>query len=135
MTQGPVQIAEPGVGFQMSPFGILPIGVSVAPPSDEYAPAAAPARQVEPLRTVPAVALASAVPAQLSATPTDATSIAPPRLSGPRDVVRAAKARAKEIRAQLKAHEALKRELAELERLIKAAKQKPEPKVRALRAG
>lgn len=51
---------------------------------------------------------------------------------GPRDVVRAAKARIKEIKSELRNHGALKRELAELERLVQAAK-KPVASVRELR--
>lgn len=51
---------------------------------------------------------------------------------GPRDVVRAAKARIKDIKAELRTHAALKRELAELERLVAAAK-KPVATVRELR--
>lgn len=43
----------------------------------------------------------------------------------PKDVVRAAKARAADIRRELKRLRALEKELAELERLIAAAKQKP----------
>lgn len=48
----------------------------------------------------------------------------------PRDVVKAAKTRAAEIRAQLRVMKRLEKELVELERLIAAAKQKPVALVR-----
>lgn len=49
---------------------------------------------------------------------------------GPRDVVKAAKARATAIRTELRAMKRLEKELAELDRLIAAAKQKPVALVR-----
>lgn len=55
---------------------------------------------------------------------------APPAGLKPRDVVKAAKARASEIRAQLRVMKRLEKELVELERLIAAAKQKPVALVR-----
>ena len=50
----------------------------------------------------------------------------------PGDVVKAARARIREIKTELKAHAKLKRELAELERLVKAAKEKPRASIRAI---
>lgn len=50
----------------------------------------------------------------------------------PADVVKAAKARAKNIRVELRNMKRLERELAELERLIAAAKQKPVAVVRSI---
>ena len=52
---------------------------------------------------------------------------------GPRGVIKAAKARINELKRELRRHEKLKAELAELERLVEAAKTPPAP-VRALRA-
>lgn len=46
-------------------------------------------------------------------------------IAGPGAVVREAKRRIREIKAELKDHAKLKKELAELERLVKAAKEKP----------
>lgn len=126
--QVPIQIAEPGLGWQSSPFGIIPIGTSIAPDSD-YAPAAVPMLAVT---AVPA-AMARVVQASV-AQPITVALASPAPAHGPREVIKAARARVKEIRAELRTHAALQRELGELERLLRAAKQKPELKVRALRA-
>lgn len=68
-------------------------------------------------------------------TKTPARKTAAPATS-PRDVIRLAKRRIKELKAELRRHEALKRELAELQRLIAAAEdrrhQRPEKALRAV---
>lgn len=81
----------------------------------------------------------SQAPAPSVAAPVERPASAAPQasekpLTGPGEIVKAARARVKQIRAELKKHTALKKELAELERLIAAAKAKPAPKVRSLKA-
>jgi len=58
------------------------------------------------------------------------TPAAPVSVTRPADIVKAAKARVKTIRVELKQMKRLQSELAELERLIAAAKQKPVALVR-----
>jgi hypothetical protein len=141
-----VQVRPPGEGYEYTIGGIIGLGDRAPVPLSEYSGAALPIRDddgepvvagqpttAERARLLPERAPAlSVAPRQLP--PPGAT---PPTESflSPRGVLKAARARAKAIRVELRQHEALKRELAELERLIQAAKQKPEPKVRALRAG
>jgi hypothetical protein len=50
----------------------------------------------------------------------------------PGDVIGAAKARIREIKAALREHARLERELTELQRLVAAAKQKPRASIRAI---
>lgn len=130
---GPVQISEAGAGFQFSPFGILPLGTSIAPDSDEHSPAA-----IRTLAVVPPAQQASPAPvlarAQQLEAPPSASAVAAVATS-PRSVIRAAGVRVKQIKIELRRMAALKREMDELERLLRAAKQKPEPRVRALRTG
>lgn len=135
---GPVRVAEDGAGYQFSPFGILPIGTSIAPTSDDAAPAAVPQSQMP----APSSALAPFVPPVPVADPRITPAELKPLIdlkatvsSSPREVIRAARARVKELKQELRVLAARKRELEELERLLRAAKQRPEPKVRALRAG
>lgn len=54
--------------------------------------------------------------------------------SGPGAVLKAAKARIKALKRELRQVPKLEKELAELERLVAAAEQKPTPKVRPLRS-
>jgi hypothetical protein len=117
-------------GFQFTPWGIEPInGGQPAVRSPEAEPPDAEA-------IAPAVAAPAPVTAP-SAAPVTAPSAAPvPRAviaTSPRGVVAAARARIKEIKAELRHKRRLERELAELQRLVKAAKSKPQPSVRALR--
>ena len=132
MAQGPIQVRAPGQSFEFTELGIVPLGASMAPGGNQSWGLAALAATASEATQPPPIAPVAAPPAAS----TVAAPIAQPKpLGGPRDVIRAARERVKVIRAELKTHEALKRELGELERLLKAAKQKPEPKVRALRAG
>jgi len=121
---GPIQVAEPGAGFQYSPFGMLQLGTSVAPESDDPSPAA--------VRVVTAPAVSAQAPALQQSN--RAWQTEQPVHSSCGSVIKAARSRVKEIKAELRRMGALKRELDELERLLKAAKQKPEPRVRALRS-
>lgn len=124
-----------GQGFIMTDAGILPMRpdgefdhtlltkspaemAAAAPPTRVFMPDA-PRDVYAPPHDI--VTTAGYTPAMAAA------SIAPLR---PADVVKAAKARAKEIRAELKAMRKLQKELAELDRLIAAAKQKPVALVR-----
>lgn len=129
---GPIQIAEPGTGFQFSPFGILPLGTSVAPDSDQHAPAAIRSLAVVP---TPPPLVSPARPGQPERIGALAAATQPVVASSPRAVVKAAGARVKQIKVELRRMAALKKELDELERLLRAAKQKPEPRIRALRTG
>jgi|1185.fasta_scaffold00702_4 hypothetical protein len=135
---GPIQVATAGEGFQFSPFGMLPIGVSVAP-TEEYSGAAVPrAAHAQPALVPAILADGSFARDARGVLPAEAKPLVELRgniASTPGAVIKAARDRVKAIRVELKRHAALQRELAELERLLKAAKQKPEPKVRALRAG
>lgn len=63
---------------------------------------------------------AMSAPVQQSA-PIEPPKSAKPKVLTPRDVVKAAKARAKELKAEIKRLEAAKRELAQMQRLIQAA--------------
>ncbi len=112
-----------GRGFQFTPYGFTELGDAsgaTALPQD-FSPAFVD-------KNLPAA------PAPASKTVT-AEKIEPkplrPSLTGPREVVRAAKARAKDIRAELRHMKALQKELTELERLIAAAK-KPVAAVRPI---
>lgn len=76
-----------------------------------------------------------AVASNASVAPTaQPAPIRQPVITGPRAVVKAARARIKDIRRELKKHAALKTELAELERLVAAAKTRPQATtIRAVR--
>lgn len=87
---------------------------------------------IDPADPLPgAVARQTPVSADMPAQPSPA-AIATPAVAvhhgeplSPKNVVKAAKARVTQIRAELRAMKALQKELNELERLIAAAKQKP----------
>ena len=138
MSQAPVQVAEPGLGFQSSPFGILPLGTSIAPDQEFYG-ATANRAEPPPSALIPAIKpkgqLARDTSGVLPAEARPLVDLNATIASSPRAVIKAARERATAIRRELKRMAALKRELEELERLLSAAKQKPEAKVRALRAG
>lgn len=133
-----------GQGFELSAFGPVPIGtpylnpdtitaeqvahlivtpdmVGAAPANRAHAEAAA-SRIPDAARYVP-VRVGAEKPTKQVAAPTS-----------PRGVVAAARARVKQIRSELKRMSSLKRELDELERLLKAAKQKPTVSVRPIRS-
>lgn len=65
--------------------------------------------------------------------PQSAAKAAPAKPLSPRDVVKAAKTRAKELRAEIKRLESAKRELAQMERLIAAANGRALAPVRELK--
>lgn len=120
-----------GAGFQYTPFGMLPLDQAVPTSTTEHpgavlevhrdAPTAEgdshPVKQAEPVKRAekraPAIASAPLTPGAL---------------------VKQARARVREIKAELRRMRALEKELAELERLIRAAKQRPQSNVRALRS-
>jgi hypothetical protein len=138
MSQQPIQVAESGAGFQYSPFGMLPLGTSIAP-TEEFTGAAV-ARIAPSLELVPPVHADRSIARDARGVlPVEVQTLADIRgttVDGtPGAVIKAARLRASAIRKELKRLSALKRELDELERLLAAAKKKPEPKVRALRAG
>lgn len=119
-----------GQGFQFTPMGVLPLGAVTGGVSKKMAPAVVrpqPSSAQAPQQlTLPAMPQAP-----VFATPsTVATSSA---LITPRDVVKAARARVREIRAELKHHKRLQSELAELERMLAAARSKPKAVVTTIR--
>jgi len=119
-----------GAAFEFSPAGMVPLGegqrvwneMHGGGQSAEPAPSAVPV--TEP------IAAPSARPALANVQPRFEKHAA---AATPRNVVKMARERAKEIRAELRRLKSLQRELAELERLIAAAKDKsPRATVRAL---
>ena len=115
-----------GVGFEFAGGAIVPLGTPYLGATDEPLPGAV---------TREAAAFVPPTPGQSPAPVASFASVAqPPSINGPRAVLKAACARVKEIRAELRRMKALQKELAELERLLKAARQKPQAPVRALRA-
>lgn len=116
---------EQGQGFIFTDAGILPMAPDggfdqtlLTKSPAEMSPAAPASRVFVPERTLTLPGV-SFLPA---ATPMARQSAEPLR---PLDVVKAAKARAKQIRSELRAMKRLEKELAELDRLIAAAKAKP----------
>lgn len=99
-------------------------------PGEGIVPVRATAQQKTEIEhsPVPSPVATRAPKSKLAAPPKPATS--------PREVIRLAKRRIKELKAELRRHEALKRELAELQRLIAAAEdrrhQRPEKALRAV---
>ncbi len=128
--QGAVQLRPVG-GFQSTPFGLFDLGAAAPTqaPNEQAPGIALVAPEAQPVATPvhrPPLAGPIAVHRGSKSAPAPATN--------PRAVIAAAKARVKEIRAELKNKRALERELAELERLLKAAREKPKSTVRALRS-
>lgn len=141
MSQGPIQIREPG-GFEYTQFGIIDLGsrapVPVGDPANGGAAPAAVHRVEEPQPAqAPIMSEAGRTSQLLTRAYAKHVEQAPLHdvKAGPREVVKAARARVRDIRRELKRLTSLKSELDELERLLAAAKQKPEAKLRALRAG
>ncbi len=140
------QITEP---VQSTWLGVVPAGTPYLDP-EKLDPENLPASVVAALGVVEAEA-ASVEPARPQST---AQKFAPPVVASarpvladhvaskhrvtasdsPRAVVKAARGRIKELRAELRRMKALQKELAELERLVKAASEKPKQPVRALRS-
>lgn len=112
-----------GQGFELSPFGPVPIGTPYLNPATVTPEQAA-------LLVVRAdygndSARPSLTPETVAPTPRPVEPRRPVAATSPRSVIASARARVKEIRAELKRMRALQTELGELERLLKAAKQKP----------
>jgi hypothetical protein len=131
--QKPVQLRPVGEGYEMSFLGAVPIGTPYIDPQkpvpDHVAALVVTLSEratPEPARTQ----LVQPLPPKQPATVVAPTPTVP--IASPRSVLNAARARVKQIRAELKNKRALERELAELERLIKAAREKPS-NVRALK--
>lgn len=117
-------------GFEMSPFGAVPIGTPSLKNAD---PAFAAQFVVKPdYGNGETFTLGTPESATLPAAPKQQARLASP--TSPRSVIAGARARVKEIKTELKRLRALQTELGELERLLKAAKQKPTPSVRSLRS-
>jgi hypothetical protein len=113
-----------GQAFMFTPDGAIPIpqegigadfgGINPEEVSGAALPSSLPAKQA-PQQTH------LALPATVASTVTRGESVARAALSRG-EVVKAARARIKDIRAELRHMKALERELAELERLVAAAK-------------
>ncbi len=108
-------------GFEVTPFGIVPIGTPHVQTPEEAArylvhreQEAVEPKALESIRT--------------------AAKLAPAKPLRPGDLIRSVRVRIREIKAELKHLGALQNELQELERLLQAAKQKPKPSVRPLRS-
>lgn len=117
----------------MSLFGAVPIGTPYLDPAqatlDRIASVVVTSeKRAERVTQTPRQAVQPSPVAQTQ--PRTSKPVDP--ITSPRAVIKAAKARVKQIRAELKNKRALERELAELERLIKAAGEKPS-NVRALK--
>jgi len=109
-----------GQGFQFSPMGIIPLpeGEVSGVDDESFSPGAVALAAVAP-RTIPRPA-----PSDDEDDSEDEIRPASKIKTGslkPRDVVKLAKRRLREIKAELKHHERLKREKASLERLVEAA--------------
>lgn len=122
-----------GEGFEFSPMGFVPIGEGQRVWNEMKggnAPEVAPSAIPEPAASMAHVEAALAGVPRRAEQHARRFAASP---SSPRDVIRGARLRVKEIRAELRRLKALQRELAELERLLAAAKNKsPRATVRAL---
>lgn len=117
-----------GQGFELSPFGPVPIGTPYLNPDTTSLEAVAslvvrPDYGNDNQRETLTPHTVTAAPVIRSVQPRAAQQTAP--ATSPRSVIQSARARVKQIRAELKRMRALQNELGELERLLKAAKQKP----------
>lgn len=122
-------------GFEMSPFGMVPIGTpSLNNATPEFAAQFVVKADYGNGETFTITTPESAKVAALPAAPAKRAAPAVAVATSPRSVIAAAKARVKQIKTELKRMRALQNELGELERLLKAAKQKPTPSVRPLRS-
>lgn len=139
MSKARVFLREPGQGFQSTPFGLFDLNVAPPPPEGEYASGIAnratqaptPVQQPLPVATSDPVQIVAKAPV---APVTPVAPVAPvTNVTSPRAVIASAKARVKELKTELKRMKALQRELAELERLLKAAREKPSASVRPIR--
>jgi hypothetical protein len=120
-------------GFQFSPIaGVIPLtpeafdanamhGAAVAlPPVEPYDPEAIPEESGSRVAPPPRAAVAKAAPAVVLPAPASARASAP--AISPRTVLKAARARVKEIKAELKRMRGLQTELGQLERMLAATK-------------
>lgn len=118
-----------GNAYQFTPGGIVPMGDGPQQPTGDQGLGLGVAPSALPNAATPIAQPAAPQPAP-------APQHAPPprgaRLTT-RNIVATAKRRVREIKAELKHHGSLKRELKELERLIDAAKGKSPAPVRAIR--
>lgn len=131
--QKPVQLRPVGEGYEMSLFGAVPIGTPYLDPAQSSPDRIASVVVASEKRseTVTQTPQQAVQPSSVAPTTSRHTKLADP-ITSPRAVIKAAKARVKQIRAELKNKRALERELAELERLIRASREKPS-NVRALK--
>lgn len=120
-------------GFEMSPFGMVPIGTpSLHNATPEMAAQFVVKADYGNEDAASRVSTSTTGLKYEVVTAKAVTSVVKP--ASPRTVIAGARARVKEIKTELKRMRALQSELSELERLLKAAKQKPTPSVRPLRS-
>ncbi len=106
-------------GFEFTPGGMTPLGTAPAASGDSLKEASAARAGLErKFRGQPTVRIE-----EVPATPKQKRKAEKP--ISPREVVRLAKRRRRDIKAELKHHARLENELAQLERLIEAAEGKP----------
>jgi hypothetical protein len=117
----------PGSGVQLTPWGFSALGDASGAQPGEFAPGVAPV--VEPTAPMPESQVTKPTRLQYAIDVAPAAKIKTGSLK-PKDVLRLARARVREIRAELKRHAALQKELTQLENMLKAAK--PLASVRAL---
>ena len=114
-----------GQGFEFTPGGIVPLGAYRAQgPTEDVAGATADVPRPEASTGAPA--------ARLEATPRIVGDLLAIGAVKPRDVVKLARTRVRELDREIKRLEGLKKEREELRRLLAAAKAAPKTNVRAI---
>lgn len=121
-----------GQGFQYTPGGIMPLDDAQAGYAQAAVHPAAPPNQQPTQQTLPS--LAEVAPRPKQSAPAPRATAAQPVLGGTGQLIKAAKQRLRELNAEIKRLRSLERERDELQRLLKAAKQKPANNVRSLRS-
>lgn len=135
--QAPVPLRPAGEGYEMSFLGAVPIGTPYIDPQKPVPDHVAalvvrPSERTTPEPIAQQLVQPTAMRAPVAQPVATASIAAAEPVTSPRGVIKSARARVKQIRAELKNKRALERELAELERLIRAAREKPS-NVRALK--
>lgn len=117
----------PGSAVQFTPFGLTALGDASGVPVGEYAPGVAP-QTATPAQSVEEPQPKHRLEYEISIAPKSKTKTG--ATLKPADVLKLARARVREIKAELRRHAALKKELTQLENMLSAAK--PLAPVRAL---
>jgi hypothetical protein len=120
---------KPGEGCQYALGGFTALGDASNAQIGEYAPSVRPDSVVQQSQPDATDRAFEAIERKVAKHNAVVAKLAPAAIK-PRDVLRLARARVREIRAELKRHAALKKELTQLENMLSAAK--PLASVRAL---